>query len=120
MLSICADAMGGPEGVLMWQPTVLAGAVLLCPTAPHIALMTQRANGDILNSSNYVVGTTIKPGVWMTQPGVRDCYWERTTGSGDILDNDFVTFAPDGVTVTIRSSDGGFSAQGCGVWTRVG
>lgn len=120
MLSICANAMASLDDVLRWQPTVMAGATLLCPTAPHIALMTQRANGDILTSGNYVVGTTIKPGVWMTQPGVRDCYWERLTGGGGILDNDFVTFATDGVTVTIRSSDGGFSAQNCGFWTRVG
>lgn len=120
MLGLCANAMIAPAAIAQLAPSVAAGAALLCPTAPHINLMNLRGNNDLINSGNHVVGQTIKPGVWQTAPGVRDCYWERTTGGGEILDNAFVTFAPEGVTVTVEASDGAFTAENCGLWTRVG
>jgi hypothetical protein len=47
---------------------------------------------------------------------VSDCYWERTSPGGDIIDNDFVTHATAGVTVTIKATDGTFTSDGCGAW----
>lgn len=120
MLGICAESWAADDDVLRWQPTVVHGAALLCPTAPHTALLRARGDAALVADGTFVVGQTILPGTWRTDPGVRDCYWERTSGSGDIIDNNFVTFAPAGATVTIRSSDGGFVSERCGIWRRVG
>lgn len=47
-----------------------------------------------------------------------DCYWERTTKSGDIIDNHLATSAQE-ITVTIRASDGQFTSERCAVWKPV-
>ncbi|WP_147992377.1 hypothetical protein [Streptomyces sp. t39] len=61
----------------------------------------------------------ITPGRWRVSGDLEDCYWERTSRSGEILDNNFATSAQE-ITVTIRASDGQFTARGCGVWEKVG
>lgn len=91
-----------------------------CPDLMPFVEAAKTAFGD----GNYVVGDTtdgnlILTGVYRTQGAVSDCYWERHTGSGEILDNDFITHAPDGVTITAYPGEG-ISVQGCGVWTKVG
>ena len=55
---------------------------------------------------NHVVGQTIKAGTYRTVGAVSDCYWERNDGTGDILDNNFVTSAHKGVTVTLNAGEG--------------
>jgi hypothetical protein len=65
------------------------------------------------------VGKTMEPGTWKTKPGVKDCYWSRSTGGGDIITNDIVDFAPDGVTVTVLAGEG-FKSSSCGTWTKIG
>lgn len=61
---------------------------------------------------------TIPPGTYRARGSMEDCYWERTSESGDIIDNNFATSARV-ITVTIRSSDGQFTTEGCGVWKPV-
>jgi hypothetical protein len=61
----------------------------------------------------------MEPGTYKTKPGSKDCYWSRTTGGGDIIANDFVGFAPNGVTVTVYPGEG-FESTRCGVWTKIG
>ena len=68
---------------------------------------------------NHVVGQTIKAGTYRTVGAVSDCYWERNDGTGDILDNNFVTSAHKGVTVTLNAGEG-FTSNGCGLWVPVG
>lgn len=68
----------------------------------------------------YAVGVDIAAGTYTTivtpgAAGVSDCYWERTTGAGETIDNDFVSLAPQGVTVTVRDGEG-FVSEGCGAW----
>jgi hypothetical protein len=60
----------------------------------------------------------IPPGTYHTTEMVADCYWERTTRGGDIIDNQFAT-AAQRITVTIRASDGSFTSRGCGTWKPV-
>ncbi len=62
---------------------------------------------------------TLVPGTYSTAPGRSNCYWERTTPDGDTIDNNFVTHAADGITVTISPSDGSFTSNNCGVWLPV-
>jgi hypothetical protein len=75
--------------------------------------------GHHFNEQGY--HSVITPGTYKTtQRGVYDCYWERETRGGDTIANNFIHFAPGHVTVTVYSSDGGFSSQGCGNWVKVG
>lgn len=66
----------------------------------------------------WIVGTDIAPGAYKTEPGVVDCYWERTSGSGETIANDFVSLSPDGVTVTVREGEG-LVTSGCAGWLPV-
>ncbi|MFE2994259.1 hypothetical protein ACFXG4_04915 [Nocardia sp. NPDC059246] len=65
----------------------------------------------------------IRPGTYKTTAPVgkliQNGYWERTSRSGDIIDNSFVTSAQE-VTVTIAPSDGQFTSRGMGAWKPVG
>lgn len=78
-----------------------------------------------LADGNHIVGgapdgkQVIAGGVYNTIGPVSDCYWERHNGGGDIIDNDFITHAPDGARVTVYEGEG-FSTQGCGLWLKVG
>jgi hypothetical protein len=68
---------------------------------------------------DMTVGEDVKPGTYRTTDSAHDCYWERSTGGGRTIANDFVTNAPKGVTVAIYASDGGFKSDNCGDWIRV-
>lgn len=58
----------------------------------------------------------IAPGTYSTvSSGVEDCYWERMSASGSTIANDFLSFVPGNVTVTINSGEG-FTSSGCGFW----
>jgi hypothetical protein len=61
---------------------------------------------------------TIPPGTYRAKGRMEDCYWERTTKGGDIIDNSFATSARE-ITVTIAASDGQFTAEQCEVWKPV-
>ncbi|MEU0837209.1 hypothetical protein [Streptomyces sp. NPDC005969] len=61
---------------------------------------------------------TIPPGTYRARGSMRDCYWERTSKGGDIIDNNLATSARE-ITVTIRASDGQFTAERCAVWKPV-
>ena len=114
----------GIERVLLMiedSPEVYENEVkYLCPKYRKQLTIAERGFSD----GNYSVGRSrgdllvVKPGRYRTQPGTRDCYWERSTKGGKTIANDFVTNAPSGVTVTIYASDGGFSSDGCGAWLR--
>jgi hypothetical protein len=46
-----------------------------------------------------------------------DCYWARSTSSGDIIDNDFIGNAPGAVIVRINAGEG-FETSGCRAWVK--
>lgn len=94
-------------------------ALSVCPDAPHAALLQETIDTIKMASGDKIVGQTMEPGTWKTKPGIKDCYWSRNTGGGDIIANDFVGFAPDGVTVTVYPGEG-FESERCGIWTKVG
>jgi hypothetical protein len=120
MVGICAETGTSEDDAFRWQQPVLQGALSLCPDAPHAGVIGPRARGEAINDGTYTVGSNMQPGTWVTAPGVHDCYWERTSAGGQTVANDFITFAPNGVTVTVRTSDGGFVSQGCGFWHKSG
>ncbi|MFC7788327.1 DUF732 domain-containing protein [Microbacterium sp. MAHUQ-60] len=85
-----------------------------CPqfVPPMELLLSGFGGGD------HVVGGDIKAGTYKTVGSVSDCYWERNDGSGQIIDNNFVTAAHKGLTVRVKNGEG-FSSSGCGYWLPV-
>lgn len=119
LLGLCAAGGHSAESLMGVEHSLMTNALKICPKAPHAAQMRLVLAGDVFLDGSNSVGSDIKAGTYRTEPGVHDCYWERTTDGGGTIANDFVTFAPKGVTVTIRKSDGGFTSTDCGVWKRV-
>jgi hypothetical protein len=118
LIGVCADENSRLPDVAQLDRLDGAGALILCPNHPQVQNLQLLAEGNLIGDGNFTVGRDITPGTWTTLPGIKDCYWERTSKSGATLDNDYVSYAPNGATVTIRSSDGGFVSQGCAAWTR--
>lgn len=102
-----------------WRKAEAEGALSVCPEAPHAALLRETLTAVKVGDGDKLVGQTMEPGTYKTKPGAKDCYWSRNTGGGDIIDNDFVGFAPNGVTVTVYAGEG-FESSNCGVWTKIG
>lgn len=101
------------------------GALVLCPTHPYsrtwkaavqrgLADEALRKQGRLFDDGTYLVGKDIQPGTYVTTD-VTNCYWERQDRNGGIIDNNFILSARR-VQVTIRSTDYGFHADGCGEW----
>lgn len=90
-----------------------------CPE--YLGLAKEAKNGVF--DGTYVVGDDMEPGTYKTlirtgQKGIRDCYWERSNGSGETIANDFITLAPDGVTATVQDGEG-FTSENCGAWKKI-
>ncbi|MFE7015750.1 hypothetical protein ACFVAQ_35530 [Streptomyces sp. NPDC057651] len=54
------------------------------------------------------------PGTYKTSGDLEDCYWERTTKAGTIIDNQYARAARS-ITVTVRAGEL-FTSQDCGTW----
>ncbi|MFD5327579.1 hypothetical protein [Streptomyces sp. NPDC127092] len=105
-----------------------AGIPKLCPKWSTV--LKQAVSGKYdrwFGNGTYVVsskpaadgdGDTIPPGTYRAEGKMENCYWERTSESGEIIDNNFATSARK-ITITIRSSDGQFTSEGCEVWKPV-
>ncbi|MEV4975528.1 hypothetical protein [Streptomyces scopuliridis] len=120
------------EWLMMQKPdadhaaVLRAGVPLLCPDWSKT--VTAALGGDAGRSysgGTYVVKAdpstdeeAIAPGTYRTTGDLADCYWERTTKAGEIVDNGFATSARE-ITVTIRASDGQFTSRDCGTWKPV-
>ena len=102
-----------------WRRADIEGALSVCPDAPHAGVLREALTAVKVFDGTKVVGKDMEPGTYRTKPGVKDCYWSRSTGGGGTIANDFVGFAPDGVTVTVYPGEG-FESQRCGTWTKIG
>lgn len=112
------NAGGSASGILTavkssYSPVVpAAAAALYCPQFIDWVNYAALTFGD----GSRAVGSGIAPGTYTTLDGnQRNCYWERSDGQGNIIDNNFITFAPNPVSVTVYSGEG-FSTSGCGLW----
>ncbi|MCA1223468.1 hypothetical protein [Streptomyces sp. 8L] len=102
-----------------------AGMPSLCPAWSKVALAA--IGGDFTRT--YGDGTyrvvskprgelEIAPGSYRTSGDLSGCYWERTTSSGHVIDNQYATSARS-ITVRVAASDGQFTSKGCGTWKPV-
>lgn len=73
------------------------------------------------DTGRYKVGIDIAPGRYFAAPSI-GCYLERESAldgtTGEILGDDFVTFAAPQWIVEIASTDVGFYTSGCGAWAQ--
>lgn len=91
----------------------------LAAHCPDLQADVDLARRAILNG-NYIVGTDIPAGTYQTLVGrLEDCYWARLSPTGDIIDNNFISFSPEPVSVTVYDGEG-FEIQGCGPWLAPG
>lgn len=102
-----------------------SGVPLLCPEWSKTVTEVLGAGVWFYSDGTYRVtakpgsaADAISPGSYRVVGALEDCYWERTSKAGEILDNGLATSARD-ITVTIAPSDGQFTARGCGVWKPV-
>lgn len=115
---LSVNLLRGPEYVTLYR----IGFPPLCPE--HVATLdTLLAGRAPLDDGTFEVGAghgKAAPGQWRITTAVSNCYWERTSPGGTILDNQFATHAvAGGITVTIRPGDGSFTTRGCGTWELV-
>lgn len=125
IMSLCAKLDNTWGATYADKPTTpeskaeAATALNVCPDAPHAAALQEGATVSKITDGTKVVGQTMEAGTWKTKPGVKLCYWSRNSGGGDIIANDIIDFAPDGVTVTVYPGEG-FKSDRCGTWSKIG
>lgn len=141
LYGICAKMAGIPIDEVRsgGQADELAGAVMVCPDHPKIDTMKatvvsgevlvaeEKAKAEAVENGTYIasrdtpyrVGTEVQPGTYRTTGEFSDCYWEISDAAGNIMDNNFATFATD-ITVTIPATAAGFTTKSCGGWMKVG
>lgn len=97
-------------------PAPVAPAAPVAPPAPA-------GPATSFGEGTYAVGTDIAPGTYHTSGPSGDnmmgCYWERSkdTSGSSIITNGL---GKGPATITISSSDGGFTTSGCNTWAKVG
>lgn len=105
-----------------------AGVPVLCPRWEKTVLEVldgkaeQLLLGGSYEVSSEVGARSVRPGTYRTtggEDGLSDCYWERSSDGGDIIDNQFVSGDAKSIEVTIEASDGSFTTRDCGVWRQV-
>lgn len=120
LLALCPDH---PQAALI-QANINSASVEAAATAAQAAAAASRAqavadhaqlvaDGKFATSGKYLVGPDIQPGTWQSVGAkVEDCYWETSDASGNIIDNNFISIAPQ-FTITIPSDASGFTNSGC-------
>ncbi|WP_326594241.1 hypothetical protein [Streptomyces brevispora] len=109
------------------EKVLRSGVPQLCPRWwPQVLRTMNDTYERFIGDGTYDVAPkggfeVMPPGAYRSEGGplgdIMDCYWERTTGSGDIIDNNFVTVARS-ITVTVRAGEL-FTSENCGVWKPV-
>lgn len=66
----------------------------------------------------HEVGADIPAGTYVSSRGVKDCYWARLTPGGDIIANNFISYALKGATVTVRKGEVFEVHENCGTWRK--
>ena len=86
------------------------------PTAParEMSNGTYEISTKLTDTGDEDRGVAL-PGTYVLVDPSPDCYWERSTAGGDIIENRFVTAAKK-LTVRVRVGEL-FTSRDCGTWT---
>lgn len=133
LYALCAETAGHYETdkISEGQAGELKAALILCPEHPNsdermknmtavaaakveaAAMEVDRSNGKLVSTGKYLIGTEVVPGTWQSQGvKVEDCYWEIADAQGNILDNNFISVAPQ-FTIYVPADASGFTVSGC-------
>lgn len=133
LYGICATTTGIPidDIVSGEQAKEASGAILLCPDHPKMvsikksiakgfaqakldaAIEADRKNGKFLSAGSYLVGKEAVPGTWQSQgEKVSECYWEISDAAGNIMDNNYISVAPQ-FSIVIPANAAGVTIRGC-------
>lgn len=75
--------------------------------------------GYASDGKKYLVGKDLQSGLYQTVGlQVENCYWEMTDATGEIIDNNFISVAPQ-FELYIPATAAGFTIDGCSM-TRIG
>jgi hypothetical protein len=98
------------------------GVTRFCPArAKTLEAAVEGTYARWFTDGTYDVGAgadQMPAGTYRTTGALRECYWERTSRSGKVLDNAFATSAQE-IRVTVRAGDGQFTTRSCGSWKPV-
>ena len=106
------------------QAKEITKALALCPDHPKRAQLeanaaaglaeeADRANGKLVGPGKYLVGKTAQQGTWQSQgEKVEDCYWEISDAQGNIMENNFISVAPQ-FTIYVPPNASGLTLRGC-------
>ncbi|MCC3299299.1 hypothetical protein [Arthrobacter caoxuetaonis] len=113
------------------QAKYLMGAYKLCPDHPKAAaieatiasgqqmIAEEEANENAVaevrqfGPGKYLIGVDLQPGVWQSVgEKVTDCYWEISDAQGNIIENNFISVAPQ-FSITVPEWAAGFTISGC-------
>ncbi|HLV05947.1 hypothetical protein [uncultured Georgenia sp.] len=90
-----------------------------CGTWTSVEATFPKTPASSFGDGTYVVGGHIRPGTYRASGGSR-CYWERLSNfTGELRDIKANSYGRSNPTVTISSSDAGFSTSNCGTWRRI-
>ena len=101
-------------------PTVTTSVTVpVTQTAPAVTV-TAAAPGPAaaFHDGTYLVGKQVEPGTYQASnpnPGGGLCYWERTTSTGEIIDN-----GVNSGVMYVDPTDFAIRVDGCGSWAQVG
>ena len=125
-LILCPDhpqAAAIQTGIAQYQRTqqIMASAseAITSAQAAEATRSQAVAEGVYAESGKHLIGTEILPGTWQSvDEKVEDCYWELSNSTGEIIDNNFISVAPQ-FTIVIPTDAAGFTNTGC-AFQRIG
>ncbi|MBO0898335.1 hypothetical protein [Arthrobacter sunyaminii] len=121
LYAICTSPTDmSPESTIRVDTQQVAAALMLCPDHPfadrirsNIEARDAIKAGEQVDSGKYLVGVDVQPGLWQSVGDkVSDCYWEISDAQGNIMENNFISIAPQ-FTITILDTASGFTVEGC-------
>ena len=114
--NLLGNHFGFAGGTINIQPTDFEVEFDDCGTWTYVEDEVQILQDDATEPKGdgfYTVGVEIAPGTWQSTGTNDGCYWERLTGSQNIIANHF---GNAGGSVTITSNDYEVHFNDCGIW----
>lgn len=113
LLDLCTKPELSPSDI--GDRYLFGAAAKICPNSPLADTLAGWGNGSIFDDGSYEVGSDVVPGTYVSSSPAKNCYWERSTAHGSVIDNDFIVFARKGAKAILNSGES-FHSENCGTW----